>query len=117
MRGSRLGEGHAFFAALVHFGVIVRRKRGVGRWLWIGAEDCGAGAASENSVAARKSERNAGFIWRCSFQIRGDGETRRGAWQGVRFATEPEFVRDGNLFVVRAIRAWRAVQGWCAMCS
>ena len=25
-----------FFAALVHFGVIVRRKRGVGRWLCIG---------------------------------------------------------------------------------
>ena len=36
MHGSRLGESHAFFAALVHFGVIVHCKRGVVRWLWIG---------------------------------------------------------------------------------
>ena len=118
MHGSRPGESHAFFAAMVHFGVIMRRKRESDETFRSeGAEDCCLGAAQENSVAARASERNAGFVSRCSFQIESDGETRRGAWQVVRLATEPKFVKDGNLFVVRAIRAWCAVQGWCAICS
>ena len=117
MRGSRLGEGHAFFAALVHSGMIVRRKRGVGRWLWIGGSRGLLPRSGPGKQRCGEDEREAGFDCRCYFQIEADGETRRGAWQGVRLATEPKFVKDGNLFVVRAIRAWFAVQGWCAICS